>query len=153
MATPRLIIDPDSLIVALESHEVETEWALNLRTGEVIPVINPAITGDRTAQDEIAREPNSYVYIAPIPSTQSFRIMESFVAGLPPGPARNRLLAALDRRHPFREFKSALLAFTALRSQWFRHHEQCMRPIAEDWLAGNNVNGVLGAAPTGERGV
>jgi len=48
MVTARITVDPDALIVALESHEAETEWVLDLRTGEVIPVINPAITGDST---------------------------------------------------------------------------------------------------------
>jgi hypothetical protein len=153
MDTARIIIDLDALIVALESHEAETEWVLDLRTGEVIPVINPAITGDTTAQDELERDPERYLYIEPIPSREAFGIMESFAGDLPPGEARNLLLSALERRHPFREFKSALLAFPALRTQWFEYHDERMRSVAEGWLSDNEVNAELGPGPTSNRGV
>jgi hypothetical protein len=79
--------------------------------------------------------------------------MESFAAGLPPREARDLLLTALDRRHPFRDFKSALLAFSALRAQWFRYHDEHMRAIAEDWLSDNELNAEPGPGPTSNRGV
>jgi Uncharacterised protein family (UPF0158) len=153
MVTTGITIDPDALIVALESHEAETEWVLDLRTGEVIPVINPAITGDFTVQGELERDPERYLHIEPIPSREGFGIMGSFVADIPPGPARNRLLAALDGRHPFREFKSVLLAFPALRAQWFRYHDERMRSLAEVWLSDHELNAALGPGLTSNRGV
>ncbi|MEO8054709.1 MAG: UPF0158 family protein [Acidobacteriota bacterium] len=153
MATAHVIIDPDSLGVALESHEAETEWVLDLRSGEVLPVIDPAISGDDTVQQELEREPQRYLYIEPIPSTQSFRIMEAFAAGLPPSEARSALIMALGQHHPFREFKAALLALPQLRAQWFAYHDAHMRTIAEQWLEDNGVNGKLRIGPSGAGGV
>jgi Uncharacterised protein family (UPF0158) len=153
MATARIIIDSDSFIVALESHEAEIEWVLDLRTGKVIAIINPAITGDATAQEALEREPTRYFSIDPIPSSESFSIMETFATDLPPSAARDRLLAALVRRHPFREFKSAIHAFPPLRVQWFRYHDERMRSIAEEWLGEHAPNAKLRTIPTGGRGV
>ncbi len=153
MVTARITVDPDALIVALESHEAETEWVLDLRTGEVIPVINPAITGDSTVQAELEQEPERYLPIEPISSREGRRIMEGFAADVPPGLARRRLLAALDGRHPFRDFKSVLTAFPALRAQWFRYHDDRMRSVAKNWLSDHELNATLGPGPTSNRGV
>lgn len=111
MSADAVMVDPEALAIALEDHDPETEWVLDLRTGEVIPVTNPLVTGD----------------------------------------ARDGLLKALRRKHPFREFKSELHASPVLREQWFQYHDARMRVIAERWLEENGVKARLGAGPRPER--
>ena len=151
MAVDPVIVDPEALALALESHDPETEWVLDLRTGDVIPVTDPLVTGDTVTRDEVARDPERYLGIEPIPSHESFTLMESFAEELPSGEARDRLLEALRRKHPFREFKSVLRASPALREHWFEYHDARMLVIAERWLEENGVDARLGADPRAER--
>jgi hypothetical protein len=151
MSADSVMVDPEALAIALEDHDPETEWVLDLRTGEVIPVTNPLVTGDTATRDEVAGDPERYLGIEPIPAHESFILMESFAEELRSGDARDRLLKALRRKHPFREFKAELHASPAHREQWFQYHDARMRVIAERWLEENGVKARLGAGPRPER--
>ncbi len=135
----RLAVDIDLLTEALESHDFDSAWVLDLDTGDVIPVFDPAVTGDSETSDEVERNPNRYLPIEPITSHESFGIMERFAAELAPGEAQSSLLEALQRRHPFREFKASLAEFPDLRERWFQYHDLRLKAIAEEWLEANSV--------------
>jgi len=146
-----LAVDMEMLTMALESHDLESPWVLDLDSGDVIPVVSPMICGDSTTVDEVERNPSRYLHIEPIPSHESFRIMEAFAAQLSPGAARTSLLEALERRHPFRQFKAVLLAFPEVRERWFRYHDLCLNGIAEEWLKVNDVKSSPRPLPPGQK--
>ena len=147
----QLDIDLELLAIALESHNAESSWVLDLETGEVIPLVDPSISGETADTDEVERIPDRYLPVEPIPSHESFGIMERFAEELPHGPARSRLLDALERRHPFREFKDTLFAFPDLRERWFEYHEQRLRTLAEEWLESVGVKNSPRTPPSGQK--
>lgn len=71
---------------------------------------------DRATVDE---NPDDYLRIEPMPGREAFRVMEQFVETLPAGVVRNRLERALDKAHPFREFKYQIDNAGEFRNQWF----------------------------------
>lgn len=121
------------LAEALECHNLEMGWLLDLETGDVIMVTEDD-WGDEK-ETEISFEDARYEPILPLESFLSFQIMEAFVEELPKGRPKSALNAALRHRKPFRSFKDALLAFPALREAWFRFHDEAMLRFAREWLA------------------
>ena len=138
-----MLIDAEELIVALESRAAEMEWYLDLVSGQVLPLFSEALDDDTSFAEALEAEPDRYLPIDPIESHEAFRIMEAFVASLPPGVPSARLTSALTQRHPFRHFKDALLAWPLIREQWFQFHGARMRQVAREWLTENGVIATL----------
>ncbi len=127
--------------MALEDHSLTARYFLDLQTGEIL-----FVSDDITPQDELEQmdeEPDRYLYIEPLPSSEAFRIMEDFVDTLAAGPLQDNLIDALRRSHPFRHFKDALLPYPKVREQWFRFQDDAMDQIMRGWLADNQVEAVL----------
>lgn len=76
--------------------------------------------------------------IEPMPSWQSFEIMEKFTEGISNGRIQEKLYAALRRRHPFSAFQNAL-CYTGLREDWFAFKNECMKFWVEKWMRYNDV--------------
>ena len=140
MTTP-LTVDADELSMALEDHSLMMRDFLDLQTGEIL-----FVSDDITPQDELERldeEPDRYLYIEPLPSSEAFRIMEDFAGSQAAGPIQDNLTDALRRSHPFRRFKDALLPHPKIREEWFRFYDNAMDQIMREWLADNQVEAVL----------
>jgi hypothetical protein len=142
-----MLVNADELITALEASEGEVEWYLDLTNGAVVPLFSDLVDDDPDLADAVEHQPERFLPIAPIESHEAFRIMEAFVAALPAGEPTTRLASALAQRHPFRQFKEALLAWPHIREQWFRFHHARMRDLAQDWLTGNEVEAQLTDRP------
>ena len=145
-----MLIDAEVLIAALESRDAEVEWYLDLVSGQVLPLFSEVLDDDPSFAAALDAEPDRYIVIDPIESHEAFRIMETFVASLPPGAPSDGLASALTQPRPFRHFKDALLAWPHIREQWFRFHDSRMRQVATDWLTENGVIASLTVrTPTG----
>lgn len=144
MSRKSLVIDGESLVMALESHGFEQQWYLDLETGEVVPA-----PGDDDLEDELfdddapPRDESRYLPIDPIPSHEAFDVMRRFAESLPDERARDDLARALGGSRPFRRFKDALLDHPAEREEWFRYHGGWMRDVARDWVAGMGLSASL----------
>ena len=138
-----MLIDAEAFIVALESRDAEVEWYLDLLSGQVLPLFSEALDDDPSFAAALEAAPDRYLLIDPIESHEAFRIIEAFVASLPPGDLSDRLASALAQRRPFRHFKDALLAWPLIREQWFRFHGARMRQVASEWLTENGVIATL----------
>jgi len=143
-----MLVNTNDLITALEASEGEVEWYLDLTNGAVVPLFSDLVDDDPALADAVENQPDRFLPIEPIGSHEAFRIMEAFVEALPDGEPATSLASALCQRHPFRQFKDALLSWPHIREQWFRFHNARMREIAQGWLTGNEVAAQLTDRPT-----
>jgi hypothetical protein len=128
----KIQIDTDMLIVALEDQSSETNYYLDVKTGEIVVLTDFDIP-----------EEDKYVYIDPIDSHESFRTMERFVDQLSEGRIKDDLSDALTRRKPFRQFKDTLHNYSDIREKWFLYHSQELKKTAHQWLQNMDIDADL----------
>jgi hypothetical protein len=130
-------VDLSMLPVALESHG-ENQWYLDLETGDVIPVFDGP-----QEEEKIEDAPERFLLIeAADTSSDDFRVMEDFVAGLPPGEAKRDLERVLRRAKPFRNFREALRDWPEIEKQWFAVRDRRSEEAARAWLADHEIEPV-----------
>src|SRR5438270_11302233 len=116
----KLLIDAEDLIAALENHDYEIEYFLDLESGEVLLHVGEGIVGpDEELEAQLEAEPDGYFAIHPILSSAGWQVMADFIEQMPDGEATERLVRAVRRSHPFRRFKADLLNYPQIREQWF----------------------------------
>jgi hypothetical protein len=146
-----LLIDAEELIMALEYHGHESQYFLDLQTGEVLFLVDEAYVGpNEELEMQIEAEPDRYRAIDPFPSSVGWQVMAEFIEQLPISEARERLPRAIERSHPFRQFKDMLLDYPKIREQWFAFHERAMLQLAREWLEDEGIEGELKLRVGGE---
>jgi hypothetical protein len=141
MATLRIHLG--EFLLALSSHDIE--HYLDLQSGLVVPVFEDI--GEDDGVPDVDEEPDRYRFIEPVPSHEGFRWMEQFALDQTDAEVRNELLAALDRRRPFRTFKDALLPYPAVRAEWFANEQERLLEYARSWLLGEEIDAELASTP------
>ena len=136
-----LTLQADELIIAFENNDPVIRYFLDRETGETLFVSD--LMDSEEIQERIDEDFERYAAIEPVPSHDSFQIMEDFVESLPEGAARRDLVSALNQRKPFRRFKDTLLAYPDLREQWFRFHEQAFIEIIKEWLKDHGIEATV----------
>ncbi len=127
------------LTVALESSYTESDWYLDVETGEVLPFFDSF--GDEEAErEQVEENPERYRYIDPIDSHEGFRIMQDFVATLPESEAKRALERSLTRKSPFRNFKDDLYEFPDVQKQWYDFHNAALLQMAKEWLQSEQID-------------
>ncbi len=148
----KMKINTDMLIGAFEDHNYEMHRYLDTKSGETVFVTESDMPEGDELKESMEQEPERYVYIEPIDSSVSFRVMEDFVAQLAEGDMKHDLSEALQRRRPFRQFKDTMYRYPETKEEWFWYHDQRMKEIACRWLEDHNIDAELLPLP-GERGV
>jgi hypothetical protein len=150
----RLKIDLGDLFLALETSGDEIRHYIDLQTGDVIPVFeNTYLPGDAEYVDIDEMEDNPrYRYIEPVSSHDAYRWMSGFAHAVLDPALRARLTTALERSHPFRSFKDALLSASDARQLWFEFHEARLREYAKDWLESAGISAELTDRPSADLG-
>ena len=103
---------------------------INIRTGEHLTVPNDYDSWDTDAFDadvaEVKKHKKLYLEIEPPMSGDSFRIMEGFIDSLPANAhgLQARLIEALNKPKPFRNFKYVIDNSGPYREQWFAYKNQ-----------------------------
>jgi GNAT superfamily N-acetyltransferase len=78
--------------------------------------------------------PERYILLPDWDSSEGFRLMERFAAGLKNTVVRDKLSAALDRgKGVFRAFKDTLSLYPETEQVWFKFKEREMRRIVLNW--------------------
>jgi 3-polyprenyl-4-hydroxybenzoate decarboxylase len=134
-------IDASELCDALEDHNGGVHYHLDRQTGELLRM-SEYVESDEEIQemtDRMDEEPGRWVEIEPLESSDSFRIMEDFAAGLPDGEQKRTLQRALTWKKPFSNFKQALYEMPELKQQWHAFHDERIRKVAEAWLAAEGI--------------
>ena len=129
-----LTVDLGGVMEALDWHDPNMVWVLDLKSGEAVCFSEEERRED---PEEPWEDPDRYLGIQPIDSHESFDFMSDFTEELPSGKPKGALEQALRRRHPFRAFKDALLAYPQVREAWFKYHDDCIRSLATAWIEGH----------------
>lgn len=132
-------VDFDMLTVALESGHTESDWYLDLETGEVISFFD-SFGDDEVEREQVEDNPERYRYIDPIDSHDGFRIMQDFAATLPESEAKRALARSLNRKSPFRNFKDDLYEFPDVQKKWYDFHNAALLQMAKEWLQSEQID-------------
>jgi hypothetical protein len=127
-----LKINLDDMIQALTTRfdVVEGGFYLDTETGDILLSTEGLDDGD--LPEDLEDNPR-YRLIDPMPSHESFQIMEDFVDSLGDTKEAGRLQDALNRRKPFRQFKDTLHEHTDLSDAWYAFEQQELKRLAEEW--------------------
>ncbi|MCX7007780.1 MAG: UPF0158 family protein [Kiritimatiellaeota bacterium] len=134
-------IEAMELCDALEDHSGDVQFYLDQKTGEILRISELCESEEEKQEmyDRMDEEPDQWVEIEPMPSSDAFRIMEDFVASLPDGEEQRTLTRALSWKKPFSNFKQALYEMPELKQQWHAFHDERIRKVAEAWLAAAGI--------------
>ena len=145
------LIDADEMVAALENHDDESHYFLDLQTGEVLLLVDEAIVGPNDELEmQLEAEPDRFREIDQISSSDSWQVMADFIEQIPDGEARQMLARAAGRNHPFRRFKNVLLNYPKIREQWFAFNEKAMLEFARKWLEDEGIEAGLKLRVEGE---
>jgi len=114
-------------------------WYLDSETGDVLPTSEDFGDVPDDVRKLYENDPNRFVAIDPMDSSDGYRIMEAFVSQLPEDEARRALSRTLTGRKPFESFKHALDEFPDDRAAWFEFHNERMLDQARDFLSYNEI--------------
>lgn len=133
-----LKINLDDMTQALTTRFdiVEGGFCLDTETGDIL--LNTEGLDDGDLPEDLEGNPR-YRLIAPIPSHESFQIMEDFVDSLGDTKEAGKLQDALNRRKPFRQFKDTLFEHTDLSDAWYAFEQQGLKRLAEEWCEGERI--------------
>lgn len=142
----------EDLALALMNHDTLGMSAtyIDLTVGEVITLLNEdelwSSSGDDSMipkwqkeylEDLEERKKHDMFLINPIPSYESFGIMESF-AETCDSRQQDVLWKALRQRHPFSKFRQAVERLGILQS-WYDYKQEAELKMAEEWLHENDL--------------
>ena len=122
-------LNPDTLETDEPPQEFISEpFNYEMETGMTLEDFNPKYT-----------EWDKYITIEPMPSNESFEIMENFANQLENSKVKTHLLAVLTNRKPFANFKR-IIDNSDIREEWFdfkdRHVRNYVKTIIEIELQG-----------------
>ena len=127
-------VNLDELAEALEFRfmDFETYFWLDPTTGKI------ALWGEEAA-DEAETEgwdldDRGGIQIEPIPAAEGYADMERFISTVQDPLCQERLVRAIDRKKPFRNFKEVLHECPDLPAQWESFHDAAMKVRAIEWL-------------------
>ena len=104
----------------LDSLEVESLPKMLLEDPEEYELM----TGESWESEEKKHEKwKNYIEIAPLDSSEAFRIMENFAEQVEDQHIQNKLISALNNRRPFANFKM-LVESSEYREHWFQFRQQ-----------------------------
>ena len=145
-STSKIQIDIEDLIMALQNHGGESEFYLDLTTGEVKFYYDGMLDGEQVDEDfdidDYLEDPH-FVRISGVASHESYEVMEKFIETLAEGKAQRELLRAISGRKPFRSFKDALFYQGDVRDQWSAFENEAYVAMAQDWLDEHEIDADL----------
>ena len=135
------------LATALEDHDREwTTYYFDSHSGEIVFLTEDGRGSDKR-WDVISNSVGRFIDIEPMDSRKGHRIMQNFVATLPPTPLQEKLKWSLEGAKPFRRFRDTLAEDQALRDRWFEFHHEAMQKIALEWLADHDIEPIEPGPP------
>jgi hypothetical protein len=148
MAQKVLRIELGALILAMQSHEPDEDYYLDLESGAVEAYIEGKFRGEEVDIDDVLdEEPDRYLFIEGVPSARGYKVMEKFIEDVAPLPAKTPLWRAIEGKKPFRQFKDALLELGDLKEAYAKFEKDIYTRFAQDWLKSEGIAAELFEAP------
>jgi hypothetical protein len=88
-----------------------------------------------TAREALAN-PDKFLAIEPLSSSDSFRVMEAFTETVNDKGLQRNLIRALERKRPFANFKF-VIDNSLIRQTWFQFRDEAYMNIAKEWIDAN----------------
>lgn len=123
------------LVFAMNDHDIPEDHLINL-TQQNVSFIQRE---DYSWGKKWPAEGDEVVLIDKIPSWQAFRQMEEFTDSITERRITIKLLHALEKRHPFSEFRYAAEQ-TGVIQQWYKWIDRWQREQAEEWMHENGID-------------
>jgi len=141
MTSLKIKLDDITQALTTRFDMVEGGFFLDTETGDIL--LSTEGLDDDDLPEDLEDNPR-YRLIDPIPSHESFQIMEDFVDNLGDTKEAGRLRDALNRRKPFRQFKDTLYDHTDLSDAWYAFEQQELARLAEKWCEANGIKAEWG---------
>jgi hypothetical protein len=139
-ATPRDVpVDWEALEDAFENNAPEVHSYLQLKTGEVLRVVDGI--ADPEMHSRIASDAE-YMRVEPVSSREQYRWMERFIPLVEEPDLRQKLIGAIDGKGAFRRFKDVLMGHVQERERWFAFRSERLRVFMEAWLSAHALHPV-----------
>ncbi len=116
------------------------QYFLNVETGELdfLPIDFDNLDEDEKELLEEIDNSNRYLGLPGQFEINEYEIMKNFAYSLEDEATSNELLAVLQRRKPFRNFKDRII-YCGVREQYFEFREKAFYEIAKSWCEVNNI--------------
>jgi len=114
---------------------------MNIKTGELLfmPDFDKQLDALEEFWEEgitkLKNDRKNFLRIDQLSSHESFKIMEDFAEQLSDGKLKSKLFDALNKRHPFREFKFLVDNSGPYRQEWFDFKSKELIAFLNDRLA------------------
>jgi hypothetical protein len=133
----KLTIRRDDLIQALtfRFEMMDGGSYLDTATGNILFVGDGADDAPENIEED-AR----YIWIEPIDSHASYRIMEDFIATVDDPNVSAQLAHVIEGDKPFRRFRNALVDFPSLPEVWFAFENAAHIRFSESWCEENGID-------------
>jgi hypothetical protein len=132
-------VDWEALEDAFENNAPEVHSYLQLRTGEVLRVVDGI--ADPEMHSRIASD-SDYLRVEPVSSREQYRWMERFIPLVEDTDLRQKLVSAIDGKGAFRRFKDVLMGHVQERERWFAFRSERLRVFMEAWLSAHSLQPV-----------
>ena len=120
----------EAIACAMEVHSYNSRWYFDFDEQDIVPLIEES--------ECYPEEGHHLLYIEPMKSRESFKLMEDFIETVSNRADQDKLWSALRQRHPFSAFKR-MLYYTDQREKWFAFHDDQMKKIVEKWLEDKKI--------------
>lgn len=130
--------DWTAMETAFEHNAPETHSYLDLKTGQVVTIVDSRPEDDEKRQLMRGTE-GRFVHLDPASSREQYRWMERFVQSVTDDALRERLILAIDGKGAFRRFKDVLLSYPVERDRWFTYRANLLRIYINGWLEAQDV--------------
>jgi hypothetical protein len=132
-------VDWEALEDAFENNAPEVHSYLQLKTGEVLRVVDGI--ADPEMHSRIASD-SEYMRVEPVSSREQYRWMERFIPLVEETDLRQKLLGAIDGKGAFRRFKDVLMGHVQERERWFAFRSERLRVFMEAWLEAHALHAI-----------
>ena len=127
------------ILMGLEFRNSENAAFLNIKTGEVVLVSDPDITGDDGHDIEYYDASEDYISLPDDFDINEYRMMQKFIRGITDDNIARTLSISIDGNGAFRRFKEHLYHL-GIQDEWFAYRDNEYKQIAIDWCKENNIN-------------
>jgi predicted nucleotidyltransferase len=159
MPMNKLKVDMPGLIAAFEDASWETSYYLDLKTGEVIMLIDEEVgyvdeppdwplpewqkEAVKRAEEIWLDGGERYLRVPDADSREGYGDMEDFIATVEDDHLRELLWVAIQGRGAFRRFKDVLHGYPRERERWFSFGDTQVRRRVLDWLESEGIEPII----------
>jgi hypothetical protein len=136
----KLNINLEELVDAYEDSSLINIYYIDTKKNELI-YYNDALGEPVEVRKKLDSysDNDRYLYIPPRLSQDEFFIMKSFVYTIKDFNVAEKFHNALERKKPFKNFKSLMYEYPNLSKKWFEYKYNTIKNETIDWLCENNI--------------